>query len=1125
MAMANTRWEDIPPLPRVGSLDDVNATVEKLRQDANLNIRRALAGINVTQVAAPAAGRLPSPDPGSGAVQIKSAGIFYPDSVSRDLEDKLGETPSVLDWGAVGNGVTNDYAAFQAAIDATSATGRALRIPANYVFLVNSSLSLPANTVLVGDGPKSVIKRGATLATGNGLLDIVGSNVRLANFLIEGAVTTSVGLLYSDFSFDPVADLLTTNSSIWVHGPCSGLALDGVTIQHSGGYALFLDARTGRVSDVWVTRCNLVNNRPHLFGTSSGDRNYGSWTGGIFARGDGANYGVDNVVISDCSFRRGTGNQVWQHLPAFGRLHTNWRVNACHFEDIGRDAVLYGGLINGVVDGCTIRRIGYISGADSGATTPRYLANNWAVGIDTSGITVNCAYTNNVLTSCYGGCFDLDGFSQGVVAGNVCRTPEAGEIDYAEDSISSWSVPSYGVNLGDTSNNAGGRGVLVVGNRFKNLGAGAIRLYAWQDGYCTGNLVDHPAAAPIAPLTFGPGGAGGNQGCGNNVITGNTFLYAPSAAVACIQEDATLASFGGTKNHVFGNVVMGANAFEFLKSSTSTSITSFVLSTSSVSSVRSESVLQREGTGAAGALKLYSIDGGTSQQVAQLSHDAFLNVSVNGGAATGVVATGAITSLAWGNAVASGKLVATGFVAIQHYGDGSFSSSEANALDDTWGLIRFNKTTDQLEKSVTTSAGARVWIDISSGGGSAISVPGANKDVIFNDSGVLGAVSTLTWDKAAKLLTVTGTTGTAGIAVATAFIQSAEGFLTTSASSTAVNAAAGGVTALSLISVRNDGAAGLTLSRTSGTARTYGEGVDSGGQWYLRDQTAGIVRLAINPGTGALTTSNQVIVGGATSGAGLTVLDGYTESTEGFYSNFASFQTLQAPSGGVYARSLRAIAYTQVGVSFGQPAPTTGDGFAAGALYWDTGPNTLRVFNGSFWAALGGSAVTSVSGGANMVVSPTTGNVVVSLASSVTISLLALTGGGNALTLSSGFVQSAGGFVSLSSAFNSVQTIGGVLSSFGYYVGSGFGAAQVIDSARNLYVNTVKNVGGGDLINGFGQFVGSGVLVQGSGIGCGGVNIWNGSGYYFGQTQTYFLTSSGGGTVVLIFRGGVLTNI
>jgi hypothetical protein len=322
--------------------------------------------------------------------------------------------------------------------------------------------------------------------------------------------------------------------------------------------------------------------------------------------------------------------------------------------------------------------------------------------------------------------------------------------------------------------------------------------------------------------------------------------------------------------------------------------------------------------------------------------------------------------------------------------------------------------------------------------------------------------------------------------------------------------------------VRNDGAAGLTLSRTSATARTYGEGVDSAGQWFLRDQTAAAVRMSIHPTTGAVSVNNQLIVGGAASGAGLTISDGYVDSTEGYFTNFGSFQSIQAPSGGVYARSLRAIAYTQLGNSFGIPTLTAGDGFAAGALNWNTASGALQVYNGFGWVSVGGAAgVTSVSAGSsNVTVSPTSGSVVVNLSSNVTIQNLALTGFANALTLSSGYVQAAGGFVSTSFAFNSIQTTGGIYAQTGYSVGTG----TVIDASRNVYVTALKNTGGGDIINNFNQFVGAGVAVQGNAVGCGAVNIWNGGGgYYSGHTATYLVNTFGGGVAFLIFRGGVHT--
>jgi hypothetical protein len=53
----------------------------------------------------------------------------FANSVTTNVEDKLAQTVSVKDFGAVGDGVTDDTAAIQAAIDYVSGTGDALYVP------------------------------------------------------------------------------------------------------------------------------------------------------------------------------------------------------------------------------------------------------------------------------------------------------------------------------------------------------------------------------------------------------------------------------------------------------------------------------------------------------------------------------------------------------------------------------------------------------------------------------------------------------------------------------------------------------------------------------------------------------------------------------------------------------------------------------------------------------------------------------------------------------------------------------------------------------------------------------------------------------------------------------------
>jgi len=66
--------------------------------------------------------------------------------LSQTVETKLRETVSVKDFGAVGNGVTDDTAAIQAAIDYAITAGAAVYFPAATAYLVANTIYLPDGT-------------------------------------------------------------------------------------------------------------------------------------------------------------------------------------------------------------------------------------------------------------------------------------------------------------------------------------------------------------------------------------------------------------------------------------------------------------------------------------------------------------------------------------------------------------------------------------------------------------------------------------------------------------------------------------------------------------------------------------------------------------------------------------------------------------------------------------------------------------------------------------------------------------------------------------------------------------------------------------------------------------------
>lgn len=66
-----------------------------------------------------------------------------PGSVARSVVDKLGETVSVKDFGAVGDGTTDDTAAFAAALDASGSLGSALSGSPTWAGVNGPSLGIP----------------------------------------------------------------------------------------------------------------------------------------------------------------------------------------------------------------------------------------------------------------------------------------------------------------------------------------------------------------------------------------------------------------------------------------------------------------------------------------------------------------------------------------------------------------------------------------------------------------------------------------------------------------------------------------------------------------------------------------------------------------------------------------------------------------------------------------------------------------------------------------------------------------------------------------------------------------------------------------------------------------------
>jgi hypothetical protein len=530
-------------------------------------------------------------DPSESTLTISAAGVNYPNAVSVRESDKLGPLLADLrDWGCVADSTptspgTDNTTNFQRALDAVSSQtgGGGLWLPPETnLFGVASALTVPSNVQLLGHGYQSAILRLGNIAAGSGLLNFSGSNCRVRDIRIDGNVTTPVGLLYSSFGSDPYSALLTDNSSIWVHSGASQITFESGFIEHTGGYGMFIDAENADISDIEAFAWWFRNNRPHLFGTSAGDLNYGSWTGGLFWRGGGS-FRVHGLSVRGCHWRRATGNCLWGHLTNFSSYHTNVNLVGNDFQDIGLDGILMGGVYGGSVTANILHRVGYTTLTDTDTPNPRYLAGLSPTAID-GGFSIGVDYTANLVTSVNGDAYDLDGHQQATVSANVGVIPLAGSPQYTEDSIVLYGPNQNGVNVGDgivggnSQLNGGSQYITVADNvliNFGNCGIVAGSAKYWQ---IIGNKIFHPNTALAPPIQlYSIGGIGSEGLCTLNVVEHNLITYA--GAQPFVKEVGT--GWAGTAiNRCFDNTCIGSSA-EFSPDASSGSYTGFSIGNSS----------------------------------------------------------------------------------------------------------------------------------------------------------------------------------------------------------------------------------------------------------------------------------------------------------------------------------------------------------------------------------------------------------------------------------------------------------------------------------------------------------------------------------------------------------------
>jgi len=191
------------------------------------------------------------------------------DPITRSFQEKLDEQISTRDFGALGNGVTDDTEALQRAIDevfpedyyVTVGVRRKLHIPAG-TYIISGNLRLPPYAHIEGDGPRSTIINKTS-----------GADVVLQLRDSRGNVGAQINTTTSDAPFQVTVKDLTLQTSqatdIAELDSCQMVSFNGVRFQGANGVPVTSSVGTSAVSlldsatisqNITFDRCEFVRN-------------------------------------------------------------------------------------------------------------------------------------------------------------------------------------------------------------------------------------------------------------------------------------------------------------------------------------------------------------------------------------------------------------------------------------------------------------------------------------------------------------------------------------------------------------------------------------------------------------------------------------------------------------------------------------------------------------------------------------------------------------------------------------------------------------------------------------------------------------------------------------------------
>jgi parallel beta-helix repeat protein len=311
----------------------------------------------------------------------------FTSSVATNVEAKLAQYVSVKDFGAVGDGVTNDQPAIQAALNYVFGAGGGEVFVPTGDYKINAPIIVRSNTVLRGSGAGSVIKNMQDTASPSGNVIHIGygyewnQNGQSFNPASNDDATLAQ-LLVNNFS-----KITTTNVKV-----CN-LMVESTTTGSCGLGIWTLNAMDVSIENIWstntLTPVNIANDAGgweaacanvsvnNIFQvTASGN---GDWYDLLFAGS------AVNVSVSNCFSNPNTPSNLTA-MMVFNKTH-KFTVTGCKFMSDAPASGKYGIEILG------------LSTQRNNAIVSENIFQNLAEGIIIDGVTGNLV-SNNQFESC-----------------------------------------------------------------------------------------------------------------------------------------------------------------------------------------------------------------------------------------------------------------------------------------------------------------------------------------------------------------------------------------------------------------------------------------------------------------------------------------------------------------------------------------------------------------------------------------------------------------------------------------------------------------------------------------------------------------------------------------------------